>query len=142
MMQQDDASIDDLRFRIMIKERESIMKKRIYIIALLSLLSIAGYAVNYTPTQEWKTTSPMLRSGSAYSPQVTEVGAAYAASEATTTDTYSPNNAPSGPRREKIIGPDTKPADEFPVGEPWIMAALAIGFAGVIWLRRKRKVRS
>ena len=70
--------------------------------------------------------------------QVTEVGAEYAASAATTTDTYSPNNAPNGPRREKINGPDTKPADEFPVGEPWIMAALAVGFAGVIYVRRKK----
>ena len=56
------------------------MKTRVYIIALLSLLSIAAHAVTYNPALEWKSTSPMMMSGSALSPQVTEVGAEYAAS--------------------------------------------------------------
>ncbi|MBR2166797.1 MAG: hypothetical protein IJ920_00440 [Paludibacteraceae bacterium] len=118
------------------------MKTRVYIIAILSMLSIAGYAVTYTPAQEWKSTSPMMMSGSAYTSQVTEVGAEYAASAATTTETYSPNKAPSGPRREKILGPQDDPANQFPIGDAVLpLTLMAVAFAGVIALRRKRKAK-
>lgn len=51
---------------------------------------------------------------------------------------YSPNKAPGGPRKGKITGPDTPPADQYPIGEPWILALFAAAFAGVIlWKRRK-----
>ena len=116
------------------------MKTRVYIIAILSMLSIAGYAVNYTPTQEWKTTSPMMMSGSALSPQVTEVGAEYAASVATTTETYSPNNAPG--RRFFPKPGETGQSEEFPIGDAVLpLALMATVFAGVIALRRKRKAK-
>lgn len=50
---------------------------------------------------------------------------------------YSPNNAPSGPRRGKITGPDTPPANEYPIGEPWILMIFGALFAGVIaWKKR------
>ena len=52
---------------------------------------------------------------------------------------YSPNKAPSGPRRDKVLGPDTPPADESPVGEPWILLAFAAIFAGGIALRRRKR---
>ena len=40
-------------------------------------------------------------------------------------------------RRGKILGPDTPPADESPIGEPWILAIFAILFAGVIAWKNK-----
>ena len=118
------------------------MKTRVYIIALLSLLSIAAHAVTYNPALEWKSTSPMMMSGSALSPQVTEVGAEYAASVATTTETYSPNKAPSGPRREKILGPDSDYGHESPIGDAVLpLALMAVVFGGAIALRRKQKAK-
>lgn len=53
-----------------------------------------------------------------------------------------PNKAPGkggGTRNGFIIGPDTPPANESPVGEPWILAAFALLFAGVVWLRGRKK---
>lgn len=52
---------------------------------------------------------------------------------------YSPAKAPGGPRRDKVLGPDTPPADESPVGEPWILLAFAAAFAAGIAFRRKKQ---
>ena len=118
------------------------MRHRLYIIALLSLLSIAAHAVTYNPALEWKSTSPMMMSGSALSPQVTEVGAEYAASVATTTETYSPNKAPNGPRRGKILGPEDDPANQFPIGDAVLpLMLMSVVFGGAIALRRKQKAK-
>ena len=38
-----------------------------------------------------------------------------------------------------ILGPDTPPAQEFPVGEPWVMLAFAALAAGVIAYKRKKE---
>ena len=37
-----------------------------------------------------------------------------------------------------ILGPDTPPAKQFPVGEPWVMLAFAALAAGVIAHKRKK----
>lgn len=42
-----------------------------------------------------------------------------------------------GPRRGKILGPDTDPAQQYPIGEPWILGIFALLFGGVIaWKNR------
>ena len=46
---------------------------------------------------------------------------------------------PNRARNGFITGPDTDPANQYPVGEPWILAAFALLFAGVVWLRGKKK---
>ena len=38
-----------------------------------------------------------------------------------------------------ILGPDTPPAQEFPVGEPWVMLAFAVLAAGAIAHKRKKE---
>ena len=38
-----------------------------------------------------------------------------------------------------ILGPDTPPANQFPVGEPWVMLAFAALAAGVIAYKRKKE---
>lgn len=40
---------------------------------------------------------------------------------------------------DETPGPDTPPGQESPVGEPWILAAFALLFAGVVYLRGKKK---
>ena len=50
---------------------------------------------------------------------------------------YSPSQAASGPRRGKITGPDTDPANQYPIGEPWILAFFAVGLGVVIAVKRK-----
>ena len=110
------------------------MKARIIMIimaaALVALPTMAQQ-------QEWQSTSTMQGSGSAYSPQVTAVGAVTASEMATTT--YSPAKAPSGPRRGFDVGGESGRSDEFPIGDAVLpMLLCAAVFCGVIALRRKR----
>ena len=94
---------------------------------------------NYPVQQEFRS-QQIMSSGSNYGSTVykpfdnstpseqSEVGAS-----------YSPNKAPGGPRRDKITGPDTPPANEYPVGEPWILLLFAAAFAGVVAIRKTKK---
>lgn len=52
----------------------------------------------------------------------------------------SPNRAPGkgGVRNGFGPRPDDKPADTSPVGEPWVLAAFAFLFAGVVALRKRK----
>ena len=52
---------------------------------------------------------------------------------------YSPNKAPGGPRRGFDIGGETGKADEYPIGEPWILAIFAAAFATGIAIKRITK---
>lgn len=85
-------------------------------------------------------------SGSSYSSTV------YLPFSNTTPAEYSASgmdNGVSGPRKNNsgsftmddgfILGPDTPPAQEFPVGEPWVMLAFAALAAGVIAYKRKKE---
>lgn len=55
------------------------------------------------------------------------------------TASESSSGRPTGSiRRGKILGPDTPPADESPIGEPWILAVFAILFTLTI-IRNKEK---
>jgi hypothetical protein len=92
-----------------------------------------------TMAQEWESTSSMQGSGSAYSSQVTAVGATSAADMGTTTTAnYSPGRP--GQVRKGFLDP-TNPgnqSNESPIGEPWVLAIFAAAFAAVIAVRRKR----
>lgn len=99
--------------------------------------------------QEWRSTSVMRTSGSAYSPQVTAVGATTVSSMATTTESYSPAK---GPRRAYDAngnwvpdsddfggGVETGESNQFPIGDAVLpLMICAAVFCGVIALRRKR----
>ena len=92
--------------------------------------------------QEWQSTSTMQGTGSAYAPQVMEVGAATVPTIATTTESYSPAKAPSGPRKG-FIDPSNpgNQSNEFPIGDAVLPLLLcAAVFCGVIALRRKCSV--
>ena len=52
---------------------------------------------------------------------------------------HSPNKAPGGPRRAFDTGGEYGRADEYPIGEPWILAIFAVGFGIVIAIKRQRR---
>ena len=117
------------------------MRTKLYIIALLSILSIAGYAVSYAPAQGMQSTSSMRTSGSVYTPQVTEVGSVYAASEATTTDSYSPSNAPDGRKFFPKPNDPGNQSDAFPIGDavlPLLLMAMVYGVWCMVYKRKRR----
>lgn len=102
----------------------------VLIVCLLPLVAFAQ--------QDWQSTSVMQGSGSTYSPQVTEVGATSVASEATTTESYSPAKAPSGPRRTLVNGPESGQGPS-PLGDAVLpLMLMAMLFAGVVYTRRKK----
>ena len=114
-------------------ERMKDMKRIVMIIMAAALVALPTMAQQ----QEWQSTSTMQGSGSAYSPQVTAVGAVTASEMATTT--YSPAKAPSGPRRGFDHGGETGQSTESPIGDAVLpMLLCAAVFCGVIALRRKR----
>ena len=89
--------------------------------------------------QDWQSTSVMQGSGSAYSSQVTTVGAATAVSEATTTDSYSAAKVPSGPRRIEIYTPAEDEKPNAPLGDAVLpLLLMAAAYIGIVAIRRKR----
>ena len=95
-----------------------------------------------TMAQDWQSTSTLQGSGSSYSPQVTGVGATGVENLATTTESYSPAKAPSGPRRlpGDLSNPGSQ-SSEFPLGDAVLpMLAFALMFCGYVAVRRKRAV--
>lgn len=105
----------------------------VLIVCLLPLVAFAQ--------QDWRSTSTMTGSGSAYMPEVTSVGSAEASEMATTT-AGSPAKAPGGPRKD-IITPSNpgSQSNESPAGDAVLpLALMALTFAGVVYFR-KRKAR-
>jgi len=87
---------------------------------------------------DWKSTSTMQGTGSAYAPQVMEVGATTVPTIATTTESYSPNKAPSGPRKGFDIGGDAGQGPS-PIGDAVLpLLLMSLAFAGVIYFRKRR----
>ena len=113
------------------------MKKHLFI-AFLSILLCGWTSTAYAQSSsgwqsasEWQSTSVMQGSGSAWSSQVTPVGATEANQQATTTASYSPARI-SGPRRNSEFGPGQDGGYQdpnSPLGEPWVMLAFAAIFA-------------
>lgn len=112
------------------------------------IMMIMGVALMALPAmaQDWQSTSSMQGSGSAYSAQVTAVGAAEVTDMATTT------NGSSGPNRRKGKKEDPDPfgggtitdtpnpnEPGTPLGDAVLpMLLMAMLFAGVVYTRRKR----
>lgn len=125
----------------LINERMKDMRKVV-------IMMIMGVALMALPTmaQDWQSTSAMQGSGSAYSAQVTAVGAAEVTDMATTT------NGSSGPNRRKGKKEDPDPfgggtitdtpnpnEPGTPIGDAMLpMLLMAMLFAGVVYTRRKR----
>ncbi len=115
------------------------MKKLVMIIMAVALMALP------TMAQDWQSTSAMQGTGSNYAPQVTAVGAVNANEMATTTESYSPAKAPSGPRRAKMGDFDDSPeggegSDDSPIGDAVLpLMLLACAYLGLrVFLNRKR----
>ena len=114
-----------------------IMKKIMILIVMVAAFVLPTMAQS---AQEWQT-STMKGSGSAYAPQVTAVGAASVASEATTTESYSPAKAP-GIRKGFDEGAESDRSDESPIGDA-VLPLMALAMVYGVWCivyRRKRRV--
>lgn len=109
------------------------MKRIVMIIMAAALIALP------TMAQDWQSTSAMQGSGSTYSPQVTSVGATDANSFATTTtESYSPAKAPSGPRKG-FVDPSNpgSQSNEDPIGDAVLpLAFFALMMAIVIGIKR------
>ena len=118
------------------------MRNKMMIMVLGALMvCLVPAAANGQPKEEWQSTSVLMPSGSNYSSQISEVGAAQVVSEAkTTTEVYSPAQAPSGPRRTLINGPESGQGPS-PVGDAVLpLLAFALMFCGYVAIRRRRAV--
>jgi len=115
-------------------------------ILMVCLLPLAALAQQ----QEWQSTSAMRGSGSAYSSQVTAVGAASVGSMATTTSS-SASARVSRPRRVgegESTGGDfnetgdpktTSPDEGSPVGDAVLpLMLMALAFGGAVAFRRRK----
>lgn len=108
------------------------MRTRIVIIIMAAALIALP-----TMAQEWQSTSTMQGSGSAYSSQVTAVGATGVNSLAGTAAS-APANAPTGPRR---VGStelsDPNRSNESPIGDALIPLMLCAGAYLMIRARKR-----
>ena len=120
------------------------MKNNIMMILVLGMLMacLLPLALNAQTAQEWQSTSSMQGSGSAYSSQVTTVGAANVGNMATTTYSQSPSMA-SGRRRINDGGTNqdggiTDP--NSPIGDAMLpLMLMAASFGLYTALRRRKK---
>ena len=119
------------------------MRKLFMLIMVVALMALPAMA------QEWQSTSAMQGSGSAYSAQVTAVGATEVLSEAKTTDSYSPNNGPRRAKKDENDPWGTNQQDDnqdegYPVGDAVLpLLLLACAYLGMrVFLKRKRALKS
>lgn len=128
---------------------KELMNERMKDMRKVVIMMIMGVALMALPTmaQDWQSTSSMQGSGSAYSAQVTAVGAAEVTDMAKTT-----TNESSGPNRRKGKKEDPDPfgggtitdtpnpnEPGTPIGDAMLpMLLMAMLFAGVVYTRRKR----
>ena len=78
-------------------------------------------------------------SSSRYTPSV------YSSFDTSAPSEYHPANSSSrpdkgGPKRDKIVGPDTNQSTESPIGEPWIMLIFAAIMG--LWITIKNRVKN
>lgn len=116
------------------------MKRNTFLLTVfLSMATLAVYAQPFTPTptqaaQVAMQSQQIMQNGQNHD------GTIYAPFDNTMpSEQCRPNKAPGkggGNPKTFIGGPDqTGPS---PVGEPWVLAAFALVFAGVVWLRGKK----
>lgn len=105
---------------------------------IMIIMAVVLFALPTMAQQEQWQTSTMQSSGSAYSSQVTPVGATSAPNEATTTTSYAPGRPGTVKTGFITPGEGGSQSDQSPIGEPWVLAIFAAAFAAVIAVRRKR----
>ena len=131
------------------------MRRKITYLFLLIGFAYAcaqDYGSQAYPAQQDFRSHQMMSSGSVYGGTVYAPFDNTTPSEQSNVGAQSPNRAPGGPRRagendggwtpgwgDETPGPDTPPGQEYPIGEPWILAIFAAAFAGVVAIRKTKK---
>ena len=120
----------------------TIMKKNIMMILVVGALMACLLPQAVCAQQEWQSTSTMQGSGSAYSSQVTAVGATGVATLGVTSS--APANAASRPHREQASGRNagdpTTGTDLSPLGDAVLpLLLMAAGFGLYTALRRRKE---
>ena len=120
------------------------MKNNIMMILVVGALMacLLPLALNAQNAQEWQSTSTMQGSGSAYSSQVTAVGATGVAVLGASSS--APANAPSRPHREQASGRNageaTTGSNQSPLGDAVLpLLLMAAGFGIYTALRRRKE---
>ena len=135
------------------KHYKNIMKRNIVLLTVfLSMATLAVYAQPFTPTQ---TPQVAMQSQQIMQNGQNHDGTIYAPFDNTMPSEQSsgPNKAPGkgGVRKSDgddwnpddfITGPDTPPGQQYPIGEPWVLAIFALAFAGVLALRKRKNHRT
>ena len=126
---------------------DGIMRKTLFIIALLSVVTMFAYAQTFSqPTRLDNPTiqsQQLVKSGSGYNGTVYEPFSTAVPSERTGIGaSYSPAQAPGGPKRDKIDGGDTKTSSQSPIGDavlPLMAMLMVYGVWCMVHRRRCRK---
>lgn len=113
---------------------------------VMILMAVALVALPTIAQQEQWQTSTMQASGSAYSSQVTPVGATSAPSEATTTASYAPERLGAGMKTSSLPDKPTNDEDDegnVPLGDPvWPLMLMAIALAAYTAIKRRKQTEN
>ena len=122
------------------KHYKNIMKRNIVLLTVfLSMATLAVYAQPFTPTptqaaQVAMQSQQIMQNGQNHD------GTIYAPFDNTMpSEQCGPNKAPGKGGNPKTFGGGPEAGQgPSPVGEPWVLAAFALVFAGVVWLRGRK----
>lgn len=133
------------------KHYKNNMKRNTFLLTVfLSMATLAVYAQPFTPTptqaaQVAMQSQQIMQNGQNHD------GTIYAPFDNTMPSEQCGPNKKGGVRKsdggwtpgwvDETPGPDTPPGQEYPIGEPWVLAAFALLFAGVVWLRGRKRER-
>lgn len=111
----------------------------LFIISIASAYAAPMYAMESAPQLEFRSQC-IITTGATYTSTVYEPFNNTPPSAYSEVGSTQGSSRPGGPRK---LGGGTDPgeqSDEFPVGDPWILAVLAVAFAGLIaWRKRTKK---
>ena len=133
------------------------MKTRNYIIALLSVMTLAANAQTFKvsnpavqqplQTQQTMESQRIMSGGTNYNGTVyTPFDNTVPSEQSTVGSTYSPGTtgkarrSDSDPWGSNQDGGHTED-ESSPIGEPWVLAGMALLFGAVIYLRRARRIK-
>ena len=125
------------------------MKKHLFLKSLLIAIGLLMTCINTAwgqvfgaaEQQQTAIQSQQIMSGGTYNGTVYEPFSNSTPSEQSAVGaSYSPAKAPSGPRKSRTPGEATSGTDLSPIGEPWVMVILALGFIGIIFIRKRKQI--
>lgn len=110
---------------------------------ILSIASInTAWAVTYNPSgvaQQTMQSQQVMKTGGAYNGTVYEpFSNATPSEQGGVGSSQAPVKAPNGPRKAFDTTADYGNSGDSPVGEPWILFLFALGFMGIIFIRKRK----